>query len=70
MRKILFLSGAILLANVAIAQPKYQKIDKGDFIEITQQGGLTLGYNQYSGVKILEVDGYAFKDLNRNGKLD
>ena len=70
MKRMLIISGLLLLAGVAVAQPKYQKVDKGDFIEITQQGGRTLGYNQNSGVKILEVDGYAFKDLNRNGKLD
>ena len=64
------LSSALLLAGVASSQPKYQKVDKGDFIEITQQGGLTLGYNEHSGINILEVDGYAFKDLNKNGQLD
>ena len=37
---------------------------------ITQEGGHTLGYNQNSGVKILTIDGFAFKDLNKNGKLD
>ena len=70
MKRMLIISGLLLLAGVAVAQPKYHKVDKGDFIEITQQGGRTLGYNQNSGVKILEADGYAFKDLNRNGKLD
>ncbi len=70
MKKLIVISSALLLATAAAAQPKYQRVDKGDFIEITQQGGLTLGYNQNSGVKILEVEGFAFKDLNRNGKLD
>jgi beta-glucosidase len=70
MRRLFILSSALLLAGVATAQPKYQKTDKGDFVEITQQGGRTLGYNQNSGIEILEVEGYAFKDLNRNGKLD
>ena len=70
MKKMFILSSALLLAGVASSQPKYQKVDKGDFIEITQQGGLTLGYNEHSGINILEVDGYAFKDLNKNGQLD
>ncbi|MBO7221056.1 MAG: glycoside hydrolase family 3 C-terminal domain-containing protein [Alistipes sp.] len=70
MRKRIVTVGAILLATVAIAQPKYQKVDKGDYVEIAQQGGATLGYNLHSGVKILAVEGFAFKDLNRNGKLD
>ena len=54
----------------ASAEVKWSKKDKGSHIEITQQGGRTLGYSVNSGVKILTVDGYAFKDLNRNGKLD
>ena len=70
MKKIILLSASLMLVGIATAQPKYHKVDKGDFIEITQQGGRTLGYSQNSGVKILEVEGYAFKDLNRNGKLD
>ena len=70
MKSYLLISAALLSAAVAVAQPKYRSVDKGDFTEITQQGGLTLGYSRHSGVKILEVDGYAFKDLNRNGKLD
>lgn len=37
---------------------------------IIQDGGKTLGYSTKSGIKILTVDGFAFKDLNRNEKLD
>jgi len=37
---------------------------------VTNKGGQTLGYNISSGVKLLTVNGFAFKDLNRNGKLD
>lgn len=37
---------------------------------ITQKKGQTLGYTPGSGVVILEVDGQAFKDMNRNGTLD
>ena len=71
MKKTLILSAAALLTfGATSAEIKYKQVDKGDFIEITQQGGLTLGYNQNSGIKILTVDGYAFKDLNKNGKLD
>ena len=69
MKKILTLL-SILLAVVVVAQPQYNKVDKGDFIEISQDRGATLGYNPNSGIKILEVEGFAFKDLNRNGKLD
>jgi beta-glucosidase len=44
---------------------------KGDqFSLVTNPKGSALGYSSTSGVRILTVDGLAFKDLNRNGTLD
>lgn len=40
------------------------------WMKVANQGGETLGYSPDSGVKLIQVDGFAFKDLNRNGKLD
>lgn len=40
------------------------------FVLVEQKGGPTLGYSATSGVKTLIIDGYAFKDLNRNDTLD
>ncbi len=37
---------------------------------VTNEGGQTLGYDTVSGVRLLTVKGFAFKDLNKNGKLD
>ncbi len=37
---------------------------------VKNPNGAELGYMEDSGVKILTVKGLAFKDLNRNGKLD
>lgn len=37
---------------------------------ITQKKGRTIAYSPESGISILTVDGYAFKDLNRNGTLE
>ena len=37
---------------------------------VTNEGGITLGYSKSSGLKLIQVDGYAFKDLNRNNLLD
>lgn len=37
---------------------------------VNQTKGPQIGYCASSGVRILEQDGYAFKDLNRNGTLD
>lgn len=37
---------------------------------ITQKGGATLGYSPESGVEIIYRDGYAFKDLSKDGVLN
>lgn len=49
---------------------KWTSEDKGSHILITQKKGATLGYSAESGVQIITKGGYAFKDLNRNGKVD
>lgn len=38
--------------------------------QIKNSKGPILGYSEESGVKILDVSGNKFKDLNKNGKLD
>jgi len=40
------------------------------YMLVTNEGGKTLGYSTDSGVSLIQVEGYAFKDLNRNGMLD
>lgn len=46
-------------------------LDDTSGIELVKNpNGPTLGYSTKSGVKIITVDGLAFKDLNKNGKLD
>jgi beta-glucosidase len=37
---------------------------------VTNADGATLGYSKSSGLQLIQVDGYAFKDLNRNNLLD
>src|SRR5687768_12881015 len=45
--------------------------DSMSFVKlVTNQNGPTLGYSVKSGVKIIQVNGLSFKDLNRNGELD
>jgi beta-glucosidase len=48
----------------------WSESEKGSLRIITNKGGQTLGYDISSGVKILTINGLAFKDLNKNGKLD
>ena len=43
---------------------------KDGWIKVVNESGATLGYSAESGVVLIEEDGYAFKDLNKNGVLD
>ena len=54
----------------ALSAQKWTEKPMGNHALITNPGGQTLGYSPASGVKILTIDGLAFKDLNRNGQLD
>jgi beta-glucosidase len=58
---------ALLLLFVIACGPKWQETEADGFKLVTQKGGATLGY---TSAPLLTVDGYAFKDLNRNGALD
>lgn len=40
------------------------------WMRVTNEGGKTLGYSSDSGITLLQADGYAFKDLDRDGELD
>jgi len=70
-RKIVLPVLAILLICSATGcSKKWTEENKGKYNLIHNQNGQTLGYAQESGVKILTVKRLAFKDLNKNGKLD
>ena len=58
---------ALVVSTTAFAQ-KWSEEKKENYSLIKNQGGQTLGYA--AGTKILTVNGLAFKDLNKNGKLD
>ena len=49
---------------------KWSEHQVDSFMLVEQKGGPTLGYSASSGVKLLIVDGFAFKDLNQNDSLD
>ena len=49
---------------------KFTEEKKETYTLIHNTNGSLLGYNPTSGVKIITVDQYAFKDLNKNGTLD
>ena len=49
---------------------KYTITEKDNYIYVKNHGGKDIAYSKESGIEILEVDGFAFKDLNGNGVLD
>lgn len=49
---------------------KFTTESNDGFIKVVNKNGSTLGYNGNSGVNILTIDRYAFKDFNKNGELD
>ncbi|MGZ8559629.1 MAG: glycoside hydrolase family 3 protein [Chitinophagaceae bacterium] len=71
MKKIVFCIVAFvsLLARTLHAQNWSEKTN-GTISTVTNKGGHALGYSTTSGVKLITAGGFAFKDLNKNGKLD
>ena len=63
---------SLTLMSIALLScgPKFEEQPGQDFILVKNKSGKTLGYHPESGVKLLTVDRYAFKDLNRNEQLD
>ena len=70
LRKSIQLFVLALLVLVTACSPKFTEENKTDFNIVKNEDGSTLAYNPNSGVKLLTVDQYAFKDLNKNGTLD
>ena len=66
---VLALSG-MLLGLMGCDGQKWTEQQVDSFMLVTQKDGPSLSYSPQSGVKLLTVDGYAFKDLNRNDSLD
>ena len=60
----------VLILGATGCGKKWTEVNKGDLILVNNKDGQTLGYSPASGVKIISVNGFAFKDLNKNGKLD
>ena len=66
---LLFLCTLLPFLSSCMSQ-KWTEKQVDSFILVTQKEAPALGYLPESGVHLMTVDGYAFKDLNRNGKLD
>lgn len=71
MRKITTcIAACSLLQITGLHAQSWSETTNGNIKTVTNKNGQTLGYAASSGVKLLIVDGFAFKDLNKNGKLD
>ena len=72
MKTVIRAATAVLIASLTMVScsQKWQETPKEGYSLVTQKNGRTLGYSPSSGVQIITKGGYAFKDLNRNGKLD
>ena len=49
---------------------KWHEEQKDGYVLIVNEGGTNIAYSPKSGIKIIEKDGYAFKDLNGSGELE
>ena len=67
---LLLSASVIMTIMISGCGKKWTEGPKGSFNVVHNKGGQTLGYSPVSGVKIITVNGFAFKDLNKNGKLD
>lgn len=67
---VLTTSAGVLLCSLTLQSAQSNEEPKGVYTLVSQPKGVTLGYSPASGVKLIEKDGYIFKDLSRNGKLD
>ncbi|GAB4035330.1 glycoside hydrolase family 3 protein [Spirosoma jeollabukense] len=71
MRKRTIYIGVLSLVSASVTfGQNWAETKVGTWTKVTNKGGQTLGYSPTSGIKLLTDKGLAFKDLNRNGKLD
>jgi beta-glucosidase len=73
MKKLKFSSYLIVISAVALLSggcKNWSETGTGSLRIVSNKNGQTLGYDTGSGIRILTVKGLAFKDLNKNGKLD
>ncbi len=67
-KQIAFAMSLMVLASCGGTRWNETQTEYG-FNVVTQKKGRTLAYSPASGVTLLTVDGYAFKDMNRDGSL-
>ena len=61
---------AVLVVLPLNSCKKWSETANGSLMTVSNKDGQTLGYDTASGVKLIFNRGYAFKDLNKDDKLD
>lgn len=68
MKRIVLLS--LIALGFASPDIKWTAAKSGDIYFIANEGGKSIAYSVKSRIKLITSDGFAFKDLNKNGQLD
>ncbi len=69
-KQALTLAIGLTLMGTQVQAADFSEMATADGYTLVAQKGAELAYSPESGVKLLQVDGKVFKDMNRNGKLD
>jgi beta-glucosidase len=70
MIRILLIANVLIILVGACQSTKWTETEIGNIRIVHNKGGQTLGYSANSGINLIFENGFAFKDLNKNGKLD
>lgn len=70
MKKLVVLLAVFAMSFSINPGQNWSQTADGDILYIENTGGKKLAYSNSSGVKLVKSKGYAFKDLNKNGRLD
>ncbi len=70
MKNLVLFCCLLTILSIGAESQNWSATTMGTIVTVKNKGGQTLGYSTQSGIGILTVNGFAFKDLNKNGKLD
>ncbi len=69
MKKLVLIAIAVSLLLIGCG-PKWTETESNGIKIVKNEGGKTLGYSVSSNLRLITVNRFAFKDLNKNGQLN
>ncbi len=69
-KSLIYFVLAVLVVLPLNSCKKWSETPNGSLMKVSNKDGQTLGYDTTSGVNLIFNRGFAFKDLNKDGKLD